>query len=519
LTEQNGDEMTSFSHKQEQDGSDIESADTSPLVQPPPALPELHTREHPRFSRPSKGNEHQKFKRNAYVVPVRMYNPATAIGAVHSIVAHQNEAQPSVLHRLTSAKQDKVADSVAVPPISVEHHCHPTVPPTSQSSLDSCDLDGETAKSHLAYPSKILNKDPKFSGQEFKTQSGDDTKASTEQAGCSFVAEETPEKQDQILVPPSLVTRRRDVDPGHISSTVAHVQDNQIEDGKQYDRTGRTEVDITLQQILNDLSLQANKRNNEPTDEPNGHINEDDSASLNTRNEWWSVSSFHSRTAHFEDGDRPADEDLPPPPPEGFPDFELPFDSLLKPIKKSTYHPIIQDGVLQFLESANWQTHPTDEDSGPVWTAKHIPLQRVDVGIAATSESRQPERQGDRFLESIEVIRRNEQEALQLVSNGARRNITERDSLRGAFRPSLTGNNPSYTEEHIITSQVVITQTTPEWYLRHRHHQSLTVHSQDLNAQEAAQQVDIASSALVSKETCKVLPDCYNPDIGMPLLS
>jgi hypothetical protein len=155
-----------------------------------------------------------------------------------------------------------------------------------------------------------------------------------------------------------------------------------------------------------------------------------------------------------------------------------------------------------------------------VWTAKNIPQQRVDVGLASTSESQQAERRRDRFLESIEVMRRSEQEALQLVSNGARRNITETNPLSGAFRAgSLTRNNPSYTEEHIFTRRLVInTQATPEWYLRQRHHQSLTVHSQGLNAQGATEQVDISSLALLPKETHKVLPDCYNAEIGMSSL-
>ena len=516
LTQQDSDEGASCCHKQDRDGRAIGSAGTS-LIQRPPTRPELHTRELPGILPPSKGDGHHKFKRKAYVVPVKMYNPATAIASTHPI-SRKNEVQPSVLPGTTSARQENIADPLAVPPISsVEQHCHPTVPPSSPSSLDSYRSEGET-ENHLAHPSESLDSDPKLSCQEVKTHSSDDVKAGRHPAGFSSFTE-APGNQDQILVSRSLVTRLRDTDSGNISLTVARDRDNQIEDKKQHDVTGRTGADITLQQILNDLSLQANNRNNERTDEPKGHINEDDSASLNTRNEWWSVSSFHSRTAHLEDGNRSADEDLPPPP-EGFPDFELPFDSLLKPIKKSTYHPIIQDGVLQFLESANWQSHPIDEDSGPVWTAKNIPRQRVDVGIASTSESQQAERQRDRFMESIEVMRRNEQEALQLVSNGARRNITETNPLSGVFRAGpLTRNNPSYTEEHIFTRRLVInTQATPEWYLRQRHHQSLTVHSQDLNAQEATQQIGIPSGALLPKDTHKVLPDCYNADIGMPSL-
>jgi hypothetical protein len=516
LTQQDGDDgRTSCGHKRERDGRDIRSG-TSP-IQRPPTRPKLHTRELPGNLPPSKGDGHSKFKRNAYVVPVKMYNPATAIASTHPI-SRQNQVQPSVSQGTTSAGQEKIADQLMVPPISgVEKHCHPTVPPSSQGSLDSSGSDGEN-KNPLGYPSESLDLDPKFFCQEVKTQFSNDVKAGSHPARFSSFTEALV-KQDQILVSPSLVKNLRDTDSVYNSLASARDQDEQIKDREQHDVSDRTGAKITLQQILNDLSLQANKRNNEITDELKGHINEDDSASFNTRNEWWSVSSFHSRTAYFEDGNRSADEDLPPPP-DGFIDFELPFDSLSKPIKKSTYHPIIQDGVLQFLESANWQSHPIDEDSGPVWTDENTPRQRIDIGIASSSESQQAERTRDRFLESIEVMRSNEQETLHLVANGARRNITETNPLSGAFRAgSLARTTPSYTEEHIFTRRLVInTQATPEWYPRHRHHQSLTVHSPDLNAEEATQQVDMSSSALLPKDTHKVHPDCYNTEIGMSSL-
>jgi hypothetical protein len=159
-----------------------------------------------------------------------------------------------------------------------------------------------------------------------------------------------------------------------------------------------------LQQMLDDLSARGANfiASNELANDRSSVA--DDGASVNTRNEYWSVSSFHSKTHIFEDGNEISEDAVPPPLPELYQDFELPIESLLKPMKKSTYNPIFQEDVQKFLAAGAWGPRPsTEQPKEGLWTAKKVPLQPVKVSVGSVSVDT-PKPQKDGFLESFDTF-------------------------------------------------------------------------------------------------------------------
>lgn len=131
----------------------------------------------------------------------------------------------------------------------------------------------------------------------------------------------------------------------------------------------------------------------------------DDGASVNTRNEYWSVSSFHSKTQVIEKGIDLLDDTILPPSLESYEDFDLPVESLLKPMKKSTYNPIEQGDVQRFLADAGWKAESsTEQPKGGLWTEKKVPLQSVELGSSHTVDAatvKSSNTKKDQFLASV----------------------------------------------------------------------------------------------------------------------
>jgi hypothetical protein len=200
----------------------------------------------------------------------------------------------------------------------------------------------------------------------------------------------------------------------------------------------------------------------------------DDADSMNTRNEYWSVSSFRTKTQASDSDENDFSDWLVPPPTDGHADFTLPLDSLDKPMRKNTYSPVQQRGVEQFLQAAAWQAEPTQEEKETLWGAKKkLPLKPVKelsrspvVPASAQPQfSRHRDSHRDLFLQSIQAAERSEQPA---AGRERRRGRLERypgmETVYSEFmrEDALTGNR--------LSVKMISTQTTnpPERVLRSR---------------------------------------------------
>jgi hypothetical protein len=200
----------------------------------------------------------------------------------------------------------------------------------------------------------------------------------------------------------------------------------------------------------------------------------DDADSMNTRNEYWSVSSFRTKTQASDSDENDFSDWMVPPPTEGNAEFTLPLDSLDKRIKKNTYSPVQQRGVEQFLQAAVWHAEPTQEEKETLWGAKKkLPLKPVKelsrspvVPASAQPQfSRHRDSHRDLFLQSIQAAERSEQPA---AGRERRRGRLERypgmETVYSEFmrEDALTGNR--------LSVKMISTQTTnpPERVLRSR---------------------------------------------------
>jgi len=178
----------------------------------------------------------------------------------------------------------------------------------------------------------------------------------------------------------------------------------------------------------------------------------DEVASQNTLAEYWSVSSYHT-TSHGP----PQDEDLPPA--EFTPDFELPLESLLRPIKKTTYQPITQEEVQNFLAEATWKGPESSPTPEARWTSKQIPLEPV------LERRHYPD--NDRFLEGLQQ----EQEQQEQLSAERRSRLERYPGNEAVFEHySEELVNEEYTSHLYVNVKRISTQSTnpPVWYAPHR---------------------------------------------------
>ena len=264
---------------------------------------------------------------------------------------------------------------------------------------------------------------------------------------------------------------------------------------------------ITFDQTLKNVRLELLKSAPCSTDVVKGQSsNVDEAASLNTQNEYWSVSSYHTRSLRSEDGDELA-EGIPPP--DLSPDFVLPVDSLLKPIKKNTYSPITQENVAKFHEGATWFAEIPIEQTGTMWTVKKVPLEPVAVRSASPSpENVQLGRQRDSFLESIQVTRSDQVVHSSRIRERSRfHRYPGADTVYSEYMKEEVLDDDSYGILYVKRIRRISTQSTnpPDVILRCRRQEMASTDTQQSNV----------VAALPPPITHKVQPLDSLVDIGM----
>lgn len=231
---------------------------------------------------------------------------------------------------------------------------------------------------------------------------------------------------------------------------------------------------FTLEQILGDIHPAWLRSISGSNDAERNSTDVDDADSMNTRNEYWSVSSFRTKTQASDSDENDFSDWLVPPPTDGGNDFILPLDSLDKPIKKNTYSPVKQRTVEQFLEAATWRAEPTEEEKETLWGAKKkLPLKPVEElagspvpAFAQPEFARHRDSHRDLFLQSIQAAERADQQPP--AGHERRRNRLDRypgmETVYSEFmrEDAITGNR--------LSVKMISTQTTnpPERRLRSR---------------------------------------------------
>jgi len=224
----------------------------------------------------------------------------------------------------------------------------------------------------------------------------------------------------------------------------------------------------------------------------------EDAASLNTRNEIWTISSFRTNKSILSGADAESILDIAVPPdvPDDE-DWSLPLESLLKPIKKNTYGQIVQEQVQEFLAGSLWGAESSEEEKNEtLWTAKRVPCRQVDQPVGADTvplageagdiprgpmEPPSSRDAVDPFLESI----------VDREENGGRPNRWTRparprklnDNWRGRQYPGSTvvysksefyGERTAGNTRHRVYIKQLGTQSpTPDYYRRHRQNSNL----------------------------------------------
>lgn len=196
----------------------------------------------------------------------------------------------------------------------------------------------------------------------------------------------------------------------------------------------------------------------------------DDAASLNTRNEHCSISSYCTKT-QSDDGDERMDG-VPSVLPELSPDFVLPINSLLKPIKKNTYNPISQENVAKFLAGTTWHAEaPIDEDKS-MWTAKKLPLEPVAL-VSPSVTTVQLGHQRDRFLESIQVTRTDQTHPPQNIQRDRLHRYPGPETVYSEYMREEMIDEASYETLYIKRVHRIDTQNT-DFDLRQRQRETVT---------------------------------------------
>jgi hypothetical protein len=236
----------------------------------------------------------------------------------------------------------------------------------------------------------------------------------------------------------------------------------------------------SLQQLLDDTPGYSLPPRPPPKDD---YGTSDDAGSVNTRSEYWSISSFHTRSPPAGDSDKASIAETNSPLPDEAPDFPLPLDSLLKPMKKHTFTPIPQKVMEEFLEMAKWKhTASTSETQGAAghWTAKKLPLQPVD---RVSGEERVVRR--DPFLESIEASGGGRR-----MARGKRSRLDQypgRETTYTEFMKEEEDRNSGVYEVEYMYVRRISTQSTnpPDWYLRQRGQSTQQERKEEINGEEA----------------------------------
>jgi hypothetical protein len=237
-----------------------------------------------------------------------------------------------------------------------------------------------------------------------------------------------------------------------------------------------------LAYIRNDLGERAAHRSNDAAMGATSADIDDSAASINTRNETWTISSFRTNKSFRSDpnADSIFDSVVPPDTPYNE-DWSLPLESLLKPIKKNTYSPITQDQVQQFLAGAKWADEPSEQEKNEtLWTAKTVPLRKVEQRSDTSpwvDEGDIPRRPGDvdLFLESIED-KGEAEPPNQCMRHYRPRTSSESSRERQYPGPTVLYAEAEYfgerlagdTRHRVYIKQLSTQSPTPDYYRRHR---------------------------------------------------
>lgn len=352
---------------------------------------------HTPFRRFKKANQR-------YRTHVKLYNPARVEStAPSSPEAHASDARfekPNiVIHKPTIVSKRGT--------FLVQQY--PRVPPKSSSSVGSSELERQSDNPvNLPLPAEVFKESAKrgtvlMSPALLDGRSGIYLKALMGQnvikqnpVKSDDRAEQSP--SDRIHASHSAIAFKADAPP-----FIPRISFTHFSAKKEKPQPPSLEIP-DLQQMLDDLSIRGAN-----FIASNGLANDrssaaDDGASVCTRNEIWSISSFHSKTHVLDDLNENVDDSIPPPLPDSYPDFELPIDSFLKPMKKSTYNPIFQEDVQKFLDAAAWNVAGTAEQPKKgLWAGKKVPLRPVQGGVGAVS-MQAAKSQKDHFLQSVGTL-------------------------------------------------------------------------------------------------------------------
>ena len=256
----------------------------------------------------------------------------------------------------------------------------------------------------------------------------------------------------------------------HVESKPASKQSQPNEKPNDFPLEEQDELDIlTLAQILGDIRPAMLRSPSGSNNAACDSTDADEADSMNTRNEYWSVSSFRTK-AYCPDSDESFLSDwLVPPPTDGQTDFALPLESLDKPIKKNTYSPVQQRVVEQFLKAAVWNAEPTEDKKETLWgEKKKLPLKPVEglpgcPFVTTCGRSCHRDDHKDLFLQNIQPPERNHEQTVACESSKnplGRYPGTETVYSEFMREDALTGNR--------LSVKMISTQTTnpPERVLR-----------------------------------------------------
>ena len=386
-----------------------------------------------------------KNARQGYRSPIKLYNPA--LGAPNAPSSRDTSTSDAILEERAEENHELAFVSHAS---RIQPPQYPRIPSVSPSSIGSSEGDqksddGVTFSPAAQGPGMFTTFERTFTSTTFLEKTKGDNETST-----------TGQSKEQETLKSEEHTKLWISNPVHVSYAHAlEVAAAFIPRPHPANITNENEKPPPdFQQVLADLSSRGS--NFVPSNEiPNDRASAtDDCASISTRNEYWSVSSFHSKSQVLEDGNENLGDAAPSPLPEIYQDFELPIESLLKPIKKSTYNPILQEDVQKFLAAGAWHAGPSMESPQEgLWTSKQVPLHPIKVSVGSSSVEIS-KCQKDGFLESVNAF-------------GADMQFSQKEF----FTKYMDSYTYTLNENFVATMghvKRISTQNTnpPDWYLR-----------------------------------------------------
>ena len=404
-----------------------------------------------------------KNPRQGYRSPPRLYNPAQKMSNPRSFPG----APSSDAGVETPTRAFQLRTASAFPPKSV-NRVYPKTPPKSPSSAGSSLLEHTNKPLDFTHTTQTKEGCQKVGTAHVATSMTDKRRGAKDVFWCEEVkkqenapsdGETTQEGTKHIFrTPPSLpyATLLATTFAPHIGTIVSP-------NGKEQRPLVSDIPDVEQMHILDDLSAHG--------------------TNFIDSNEFWSVSSFHSKTQVIEEKIDILDDTIPSPPLKSYENFNLPVESLLKPMKKSTYHPIEQGDVQKFLADAGWKAESSTQQpvsKGGLWTEKKVPLRPIKLGSShpvAAATVKPSNTQDDKFLEGVgkSVARipvRQRRECFSTYIDGYTYTLGENhEAVKDYVKKISTQNtNPPIWHRHrleqqravLITTEVPAKRTKPE---------------------------------------------------------